>query len=89
MVEFGKADEREKTQFRIILGGWNGKTSRIAAHDPKLPKEERDYDKETVNHTLDEWENTRLEISKSRHYMHENTVIWKSYPHETNTLVLC
>ena len=62
MVEFGKADEREKTQFRIILGGWNGKTTRIAAHDPKLPKDERDYDKQTVNHTIDEWEDTRLRL---------------------------
>ena len=59
LVEFGKADERENTQFRIILGGWNGERSRIAAYDAK---NERDYDKQTVNHTIDEWEDTRLRL---------------------------
>ena len=59
LVEFGKADERENTQFRIILGGWNGERSRIAAYDAK---DERDYNKQTINHTTDEWENARLRL---------------------------
>ena len=31
-VEFGASEERSESQFRIILGGWNGTKSRIAEY---------------------------------------------------------
>ena len=57
-VEFGASEERSESQFRIILGDWNGTKSRIAEYnsDTKTYVEE-------VNGGYSEiqWKNMRCE----------------------------
>ena len=55
-VEFGASEERSKSQFRIILGGWNGEKSRIAAYNSVTKK---DLDGQEREHSKSQWENIR------------------------------
>ena len=56
-IEFGASEERSKSQFRIILGGWNGEKSRIAAYDSI---KEKDSDGQTRKHTNGQWKDIRF-----------------------------
>ena len=56
-IEFGASKERSKSQFRIILGGWNGEKSRIAAYDSST---ETDSQKVTQEHSKNQWKSIRL-----------------------------
>ena len=55
-IEFGASKERSKSQFRIILGGWNGEKSRIAAYNSVTKK---DLDGQEREHSKRQWENIR------------------------------
>ena len=57
-IEFGALEERSESQFRIILGGWNGTKSRITEYnsDTKTYLEEVNR-----NHSKIQWKNMRCE----------------------------
>lgn len=56
-IEFGASKERSKSQFRIILGGWNGEKSRISIYDSA---KEKDSDGQTRKHTSGQWKDIRF-----------------------------
>ena len=56
-IEFGASKERSKSQFRIILGGWNGEKSRIAAYDSATKK---DFNGQNREHTSGQWKDIRF-----------------------------
>ena len=61
-LEFGASEERSKSQFRIILGGWNSERSRIAAYDSNT---KRFYDHHIRNHSYNQWKNIRFKYLKT------------------------
>ena len=57
-VEFGASEERSESQFRIILGGWNGTKTRIAEYD----SDTKTYLEEVnQNHRKIQWKNKRCQ----------------------------
>ena len=57
-IEFGYSEERSESQFRIILGGWNGTKSIITEYNSETKTNLVEFNR---NHSKIQWKNMRCE----------------------------